>query len=119
MEIGYGVIREFPYSIWEQSGGYLCGYIGVPKGHLWYGSHYSDRVLENVVVHGGITFSRHEANGKAYPHDTGLDIWWIGFDCAHLGDGTNFCSGIRRDLDSVFGELERLAQQAAEAVGSA
>jgi len=56
---------------------------------------------------------------KAYPHDTGLSIWWVGFDCAHLGDvipGLGLQDdGVYRDESYVRAELENLARQAAEA----
>lgn len=37
----------------EFSGG-LCGYVAIPAGHPWYGSHYRDL---DALVHGGLTFS--------------------------------------------------------------
>ncbi len=64
-------------------------------------------------VHGGLTFSK--GNGK-YPIP-GNGLWWFGFDCAHLGDGTTnprlqmFYDGPVRDLEYVVGECESLAEQ--------
>ena len=77
-------------SVRENGMGYLCGYVAVPKDHPWHGKGYGqcteaepcdesycDHRIEHIVdVHGGVTFA-----GAMYD-----DIWWIGFDCAHLGD---------------------------------
>jgi hypothetical protein len=49
--------------------GHLCGYIALPKGHVWYG-----RSLDLLCrVHGGITFGEERDDSK----------WVIGFDCNH------------------------------------
>ena len=46
--------------------GYGCGYIGVPKGHLWHGMDYDD--LRDVDVHGGLTWSDNYIRGAlAFP----------------------------------------------------
>lgn len=54
--------------------GYRCGYVRVPKGHPWHGLEY-----ENVPAsaHGGFTYAEADTDGG----------WWVGFDCAHHGDG--------------------------------
>ena len=108
-EVAFYVLGDLPCSIWRQSNfGQLCGYVGLPKSHPWYGQGYGDI---NVEVHGGLTWSQHEKNrnGAAYPHETG-DTWWIGFDCAHFYDDTN-----PKDEDYVRGEIESLVHQAAVA----
>lgn len=124
--------------------GHLCGYIGVPKGHPWYGK---DHDMIEANVHGGLTYFGTEKihfypsqarldylinlsesepdNGEydklpqwdtkerqdPFPHDTGLDIWWLGFDCAH---GNDFRSP--KNEAFVRAELDGLAHQAAEAI---
>lgn len=60
--------------------GHLCGYAMVPEGHPWDGIDYND--IENVEVHGGLTFSERVADDWGFP----MPGWWIGFDCAHLYD---------------------------------
>lgn len=86
--------------------GHLCGYVGVPRDHPWYGFQYN-QCLQGckgepnsikpdliswlcdhekpetllVEVHGGLTFSG-EGDGEYLPKG----FWWFGFDCAHLGD---------------------------------
>ena len=61
--------------------GHRCGYVGLPKGHKYYGLDYNK--LDDIEVHGGWTYQG-ESNG--YPVES-VDTWWIGFDCAHYGDG--------------------------------
>ena len=101
--------------------GHRCGYVGIPEGHILYGKHYSDYLnipkseIENEPigkrgiislvfsalddndnvklelyfdVHGGITYSNKD---DTYPIES--DLWWLGFDCAHYGDG--------KDMDLV------------------
>lgn len=60
--------------------GYRCGYIRLPKGHPWHGKSYDDVPAE---VHGGLTFAQKDVSCDKGGED---DAWWIGFDCAHLGD---------------------------------
>ena len=57
-------------------------------------------------------------DGASWPHDTGQDVWWIGFDCAHLYDlvpANPHPGDIYRDERYVRNELEGLARQAADA----
>jgi hypothetical protein len=58
-------------------------------------------------------------DGASWPHDTGQDVWWIGFDCAHLHDlvpAHPSPGDIYRDEHYVRNELEGLARQAADAM---
>jgi hypothetical protein len=55
-----------------------CGYVRVPPSHPWHGKFYDDI---DADVHGGLTFAAIEP----CTHEDGIG-WWIGFDCAHLGD---------------------------------
>lgn len=66
--------------------GWRCGYVGVPKGHKFYGKDYCDieRLLNYGDCHGGLTYSSNQENSE-YPVESNL--WWFGFDCAHFGDG--------------------------------
>lgn len=58
--------------------------------------------------------------GHRYPVDTGKDLWWIGFDCAHLGDASPewgklsgcFREGVFRDETYVRREITSLVSQA-------
>lgn len=62
-----------------QSMGHRCGYIGLPKGHPYYGKDYDDI---DVEVHGGWTYA---GKSEEYPVESN-NLWWIGFDCAHYMD---------------------------------
>lgn len=57
-------------------GGHLCGYIAIPKRHFLFKKH-DDEI--DIECHGGLNYSNLSKCGK---------YWWIGFDCAHLGDLT-------------------------------
>lgn len=103
--------RGFRYLVLTMDAGHRCGYVRIPKDHQIHGIDYNQETSvkmkdvadeeigkrgiiplmlqatgkkENVPlswlfdVHGGITFT-----GKL----RGFHSWWIGFDCAHLGDG--------------------------------
>ena len=72
-------------------GGHWCGYVGVAPGHPYHGKDYD---ACDVDVHGGLTFAdacspkEGEADGICHKPDAGEPdhVWWLGFDCAHLGD---------------------------------
>ena len=58
--------------------GTLCGYVGIPKEHRFWGASYEDDELRDIGdnVHGGVTYSQE-----------GDDEWWyFGFDTAHIDD---------------------------------
>lgn len=82
--------------------GHRCGYVGLPKGHELYGKEYSD-VCDKLEdgVHGGLTYA---GGNTEYPVKSNL--WWLGFDCAHYGDG--------KDLElakEYFKDDEKLVRQ--------
>lgn len=73
--------------------GALCGYVGVPPSHPFYGKQYGHDAVEEISVHGGLTFSDscakdEKEHGVCHIPDPGEpeDIWWFGFDCAHFMD---------------------------------
>lgn len=71
--------------------GALCGYVGVPETHPWFGKDYSE---SEVRVHGGLTFSDRcvdsgdPSKGICHIPLPGRPehVWWFGFDCAHCWD---------------------------------
>jgi len=88
--------------------GHLCGYVGVPEGHPFYGKDLEQ--LADLDVHGGVTFTE-EGDGKLRPKG----FWWIGFDCAHFGDLVPKMRSlgweVYRDIYYVLKETVKLADQ--------
>lgn len=84
--------NEPDYAEWENEVGYkcrisrmegsgaLCGYVGVPKGHVFWGVVYDegDEELDAIAddVHGGFTYT--QAGDDGY--------WYFGFDTTHAND---------------------------------
>lgn len=90
-------------------GSHRRGYVGVPKEHPLYGKDYSE--MFDLDVHGGLTFSGNAERDCL----AGTDLWWFGFDCAHLGDGTSSESYYpQRSKCFVEHNCENLAEQLAE-----
>lgn len=108
--------------------GALCGYVGVPEGHPYFGLHYRD---VPVHVHGGLTFARTCADGDdvqdvCHVPEPGRPehVWWLGFDCSHFGDCIPAMPEIYRstilkveyrDIAYVQNECRELARQCADA----
>ena len=86
--------------------GHRCGYVGVPKEHILYGKSYSD-ILEDLDVHGGITYS--EGNNN-YPVITNDKLWWFGFDLAHYMDGKDLDLALKYELldESTYLKLKEI-----------
>ena len=111
-------------------GGSLNGYISVPKSHPWYETEQDS--LYDLDVHGGVTFAGRFAHSThATPTEADLEVWWIGFDCAHSGDRSPGFEALGRQRGSpwpIFGndtykhieyvrrEVEMLARQAIAAL---
>lgn len=99
-----------------------CGYVQVPKDHPWFGIDYNHcyRVDQDYLsVHGGLTYGQENV-----PYGTKDEKgWWVGFDCAHLGD---YCPGmtqfsfessgdrVYRDMNYVENQLMNLVDQMLE-----
>lgn len=91
---------------------HLCGYVGIPKTHPYYGK--ANDEIPYLQVHGGITWSQ-KGNGKQW----NKKFLWIGFDCAHAEDlsprsGLNRPFEIYRDIRYVRREVKSLAEQLKE-----
>lgn len=73
--------------------GFWCGYVGVHRGHPWYGLGYND---VDVEVHGGLTYADAYDDDVERPIEERIchipapgepdDVWWFGFDCGHAFD---------------------------------
>jgi len=103
--------------------GHWCGYVGVAPGHQLHGVDYSDAPY--LDVHGGLTYSRpcqkEDDPALSVCHiptmrDEEENVWWLGFDCAQLGDlspgmGALTDDEVYRQLEFVRGQCENLAAQ--------
>lgn len=91
---------------------YLCGYVGLPAGHSYYGRHFKDI---DIKAHQGLTFS-----GKGDGVHREKDCWWVGFCCERPGDhvpGLPFPTRggeVYRNIDYVRGEVRKLAEELAK-----
>ena len=112
----------FPCLILRQRDvGFLCGYVGVPPGHVAHGKDYGD---VDVNVHGELSYSA-ACDGERICHvpEPGEpdDVHWLGFDCMHTfdmapvrPDGWYFVADRQyRDVAYVRREVESLAEQLA------
>jgi len=63
-----------------EGSGALCGYVGIPKGHTYWGVIYDegDAELDAIAddVHGGFTYTEEGKDG----------YWYFGFDTTHADD---------------------------------
>jgi len=92
------------------AGGHLCGYVAVSDRHPLYRADCDDPRVQSLDVHGGITYA-----GSPQPHR-----WWLGFDCAHLGDLSPrlprefwWSGAVYRTFDYVREQCRQLARQIA------
>jgi hypothetical protein len=99
--------------------GALCGYVGVPAGHPYFGKDYN---AVGADAHGGLTYAAPcQPGGGPICHAGEDERWWFGFDCGHLGDttpglmryGLDYGSSYK-DIGYVRSEVERLADQLRE-----
>lgn len=87
-------------------GGHLCGYICIPDDHPWRKLDWNNKwngVDLEPEIHGGLTFYR-EKEGE----------YWIGFDCAHLGDLVPSSEALQRHFkktDNIYAESFRLLDE--------
>lgn len=97
--------------------GALCGYVGVPEGHPWFGLDY-DRVhekigLDAVQVHGGLTYAAPcEGEICHVPEPGRPEVWWLGFDCAHAFDYVPAHEAIHREMAKMEYTSEAVAREA-------
>ena len=121
-------VTSLPCLIVRNPLGALCGYVGVPEGHPWYEKEYEEI---DVRVHGGLTYSAFCTEGpqeESICHVGEDKVWWLGFDCCHLGDFTEMKGrfyphlkqnpDIYRDIEYVKTEVRNLAKQAADVLRS-
>jgi hypothetical protein len=104
--------------------GMWCGYVAVAADHPYYQRDYAD--IDDIDVHGGLSYSAACQGHICHVPEPGQpdDVWWLGFDCAHIDDvvpvSARFVwelSALRhcayRDMVWVRAEVESLAAQLA------
>lgn len=81
---------RLPCLIVRGPSGALCGYVGIPEGHPYFGKESTEAYCLDLDCHGGITYGAPCVEGGHICHvpqpgepDT---VHWLGFDCAHSGD---------------------------------
>lgn len=107
--------------------GHLCGYVGVPVGHPWYGTE------PEANVHGCVTYGSKCQDNICHAVEDGEDdnVWWVGFDASHWNDRTSLTDvyakifksngleynglGTYKDFSYMENECQSLAKQAKEA----
>lgn len=84
----------FPCLIVRNDFGALCGYVGVSQSHPFFKKDRTKLSDKGLHSHKGISFTDHcqvypdaEMTGICHKVEPGENdnVWWIGFDCAHLG----------------------------------
>lgn len=98
----------FPCLIVRNHFGALCGYVGVPEGHKFFGKNYNEvHDNQNIEVHGGLTFAdkcqkyENQETGICHIDPTNANVWWLGFDCAHLYDYVPGIATTLRDFKNM------------------
>lgn len=95
-------------------GGYGNGYVLLPKEHDLWGSYYDSEEIQNLDVHGGITFSEKVTEGLLinkrfgpYLDEKDLDKWIIGFDTKHFEDTIEIWSKemVEKEIIKLIGQL--------------
>ena len=85
--------------------GAWCGYVGLSPGHRFHQTHY--RELQDIDVHGGLTYSEECAGCICHVPKPGEpeNLWWLGFDCAHSYDMRPAGSWAGDELLNAFADL--------------
>ena len=91
--------------------GVLNGYVEIPPQHPW--SVRPEFTRAQIVIHGGLTYARHEypGFGKALRKTRAL---WVGFDTGHAGDlqpGLASAIQIFRDFGYTYKDLNWVAER--------
>lgn len=101
--------------------GHLCGYVKVQYGHPWWGQNVGDDSINDIEVHGGITFSDNYLPIKPYVRI--CNYWWLGFDAGHYDDifpfgdkfDTTITNATYKNIEFIKNETEKLARYCKEA----
>jgi hypothetical protein len=101
--------------------GYLCGYVGVPRGAPAWGLEDREARRRGVECHGDVTYSDDRPPCEAGSSLLPPGLWWLGFHCSNASDAFPGLDGIGmgipgmeyRALGHVRAECEGLARQLA------
>jgi hypothetical protein len=61
-----------------------CGYVALKFDHPYYEKSYDE--LDDLSVHGGLTYSEHCSGHICHDSEDITPVWWLGFDCSHCYD---------------------------------
>lgn len=88
------VYRGFPCLVVMTDMGHRCGYVGVGDQHPLFGVNYDDIT---ILCHGGLTYG-------GFMDDMDPQTYWLGFDCAHFGDGKDLesCERLFADKPDIL-----------------
>lgn len=99
--------------------GHFCGYVGVKKESNCYGVSYNiwsaeltkqEEAISNISIHGGLTYSNNKLS--CFDGIFGDNIWWFGFDTAHLDDMRIYDFGyISGSLSETYKDFEYVKQE--------
>lgn len=106
-------------------GSYHTGYVGVPNDHKAAGLLADDELLDNIQVHGGITFESYGQEITLEGSPFHKELYYLGYDCAHGGDQVRVplevqdlfpksSKSVFRDVDYCVEQCESLAKQLKE-----
>lgn len=87
-----------------------CGYVGVDTESIFYNKNYSESPIDDLDVHGGITFGAF----KTLEEFPSLKLFWLGFDCSHCGDFVPAEENILKKATQYLQELKRVESLRAE-----
>ena len=69
------------FRVIRMSWGVWNGYVILPKGHIFHGKNMGDKEIEDLRVHGGVTYT--DSGGGIWSKK---NDWIIGFDTDHMYD---------------------------------
>lgn len=103
--------------------GNLCGYVGIPKSHAYFGKD-ADAVGMPIVIHGGVSYADSSADDEVreIPVSPSEEVWWVGFGCNELRDAVPRYSSISpptimptyKNINFVIRQIWALAVQLEE-----
>lgn len=84
------IYKDHLYAVVLQRLGHYCGYVSLKEDE----NTIFDNAEELIDCHGGVTFVSREDGKYVLPNGN-----WIGFDCAHSGDGIDTYA-----VEKIFGK---------------